>query len=118
MRAINFDTKESGISIEPGTENIWYALQEIADPEFPVSIVEMGLVYGVKKKGHKAIVELTFTSMGCPCMEMIMMDIQSRLCREPDIEEVQIDIVWDPPWTPDRLSESAVEQLSVWGVSV
>jgi metal-sulfur cluster biosynthetic enzyme len=108
----------SNILIEPGTENIWQALQEIEDPEFPVSIVEMGLVYGVKKKDRKAIVDLTFTSMGCPCMEMITMDIQARLRREPDIDAVQIDIVWDPPWTPDKLSKSAVEQLSVWGVSV
>lgn len=109
---------KSELPIETGTENIWHALQEVADPEFPVSIVDMGLVYGVKKKGRKVVVDLTFTSMGCPCMEMIIMDIQTRVRKEPDIDDVQIEIVWDPPWTLDKLSQRAVAQLSVWGVSV
>jgi len=118
MQKLRIDPSESGLPIEPGTENIWQALQEVADPEFPVSIVDMGLVYGVKKKGSQATIDLTFTSMGCPCMEMIIMDIQTRLKKESDIEDVQIEIVWDPPWTPGKLSRRAVDQLSVWGVSV
>lgn len=104
--------------IEPGTEAIWDALHEVADPEFPVSIVDMGLVYSVEKQGGNVTIDLTFTSMGCPCMEMILYDIQSRLKKEPDVEHVHIEIVWNPPWTPEKLSPQAVEQLSVWGVSV
>ncbi|MFQ5628694.1 MAG: metal-sulfur cluster assembly factor [bacterium] len=118
MQETKRQISESGLPIEQGTENIWQALQEVADPEFPVSVVDMGLVYGIKKKGRKVTVDLTFTSMGCPCMEMIIMDIQNRLKKEPNIDAVDVEIVWDPPWTPEKLSSHAVDQLSVWGVSV
>lgn len=99
------------------TASLWRALEDVADPEFPVSVVAMGLIYDVQRHGSLARVEMTFTSMGCPCMEMILMDIRQRLLQEPDIDEVEIDIVWDPPWTSSRLSEAAREQLATWGVS-
>lgn len=114
---MSYDTKGHR-EMEPGTEAIWQALHEIADPEFPVSLVEMGLIYKVKKVGRKAFIEMTFTSMGCPCMEMIITDIKNKLLQLRDIDAVEIEIVWDPPWTPAQLAPEAVEQLAVWGVSV
>ncbi len=97
---------------------VWQALAEVNDPEYPVSLVDMGLIYGVQKQGARVTVDLTLTAMGCPCMDMIFEDIRQRLLQEDDIEEVEINLVWDPPWTRDRLSEKAIEQFRKWGISV
>lgn len=97
---------------------LWQALEEVTDPEYPVSVVDMGLIYGLRQEGGRADVRLTFTSMGCPCMEFIIGDIRERLLQEDDVDEVTLEIVWDPPWTRQRLSERAIEKLKTWGVTV
>lgn len=97
---------------------LWQALLEVNDPEYPVSLVDMGLVYGVRREGSRVVVDLTLTAMGCPCMDMILEDVRNRLLQEEDVEDVQINIVWDPPWTRDRLSETAIKKFRSWGVSV
>ncbi len=97
---------------------LWQALEEVEDPEYPVSVVDMGLIYGVKLNGRIAQVELSFTSMGCPCMEYIIDDIRTRLLQEVAVDEVDLQIVWDPPWTRQRLTEKGAEKLRKWGVAV
>lgn len=99
-------------------ELLWQALEEVQDPEFPVSVVDMGLIYALQRRGNHVQVQLTFTAMGCPCMEFILTDIRERLVQEPDIEQVTIEIVWDPPWTRHRLSQKGIEKLKEWGVTV
>ncbi len=99
-------------------EQVMAALGEVVDPEWPVSIVDMGLVYGVAVDGGAVSITLTFTSTGCPCMDMIRDDIRERLLRLPGIREVGITLSWDPPWTKDRLSEAARRQFRQWGVAV
>ncbi len=94
------------------------ALAEVTDPEWPVSIVDMGLVYGVAVQGGTVTVTLTFTATACPCMEMIQEDIQERLRRLPGVEDVTIVVSWDPPWTKDRLTERARRELQRCGVTV
>ncbi len=100
------------------TRNLWAALEEVHDPEFPVSVVDLGLIYGIRREGERVEVEVTFTAMGCPAMDMILDDIRERLLREPGVEQVEIEIVWDPPWTKSRLSERARELMRRWGVAV
>ena len=102
----------------PEERRLWEALEEVTDPEYPVSVVDMGLIYGIQWQSRVAAVQLTFTSMGCPCMEFIIGDIRERLLEEPNVEEVSLEIVWDPPWTRRRLSEKAIEKMKQWGVSV
>jgi metal-sulfur cluster biosynthetic enzyme len=97
---------------------LWQALAEVEDPEYPVSVVDMGLIYGVRLDGRSAHIELSFTSMGCPCMEFIIGDIRERLLQEEDVAEVQLEIVWDPPWTRQRLTARGREKLKVWGIAV
>lgn len=97
---------------------VWAALAEIADPEWPVSIVDMGLVYGVAVDGGTVTLTLTFTATACPCMEMIQDDIRERLGRVPGVSAVRILISWDPPWTKDRLTAKAREAFRQCGVSV
>jgi metal-sulfur cluster biosynthetic enzyme len=94
------------------------ALSEITDPEWPVSIVDMGLVYGVAVEAGTVTVTVTFTATACPCMEMIQDDIRERLDRLPGVREVRIVVSWDPPWTKDRLTDKARQELARSGVSV
>ncbi len=100
------------------TRNLWSALEEVHDPEFPMSLVDLGLIYGVTWEQGRVAVKVTFTAMGCPAMDMILDDIRERLLREPGVEEVEIEIVWDPPWNKSRLSERARELMRRWGVAV
>lgn len=103
--------------ISPEESRLWHALQDVTDPEYPMSIIEMGLIYGLRKEGSTAHVNLTFTAMGCPCMEFIVSDIRERLLQEADVDNVEIEIVWDPPWTRKRLTAKGIEKLKSWGVS-
>ena len=96
---------------------LWQALEEIEDPEYPVSVVDMGLIYGLWLDGRSAHVHLSFTSMGCPCMEFIIGDIRERLLQEEAVDVVALEIVWDPPWTRQRLTEKGLEKLKAWGIT-
>jgi metal-sulfur cluster biosynthetic enzyme len=97
---------------------LWSALAEINDPEMPVNLVDLGLIYGLTVEGGRVCVSLTFTAMGCPASDMIMGDIRERLLAEPGIEDVRLDVVWDPPWTSARLTDDGREALRAWGLSV
>ncbi len=97
--------------------HLWQALEDVQDPEFPMSVLDMGLIYGLEREERKVRVRLTFTAMGCPAMEYIIGDIRERLLQEPDVDEVEIEIVWDPPWTRERLSVRGIEKLKRWGVT-
>ncbi|USK67006.1 metal-sulfur cluster assembly factor [Peribacillus frigoritolerans] len=93
------------------------ALQEVSDPEFPISIVDMGLIYGVEMQGNTAHVTMTYTSTGCGCMQWIESDIKKRLLQEESVHEVEIEVVWSPAWTVDQMSEAGRKILKSWGVS-
>lgn len=99
-------------------ESLWAALAEVQDPEMPIGLVDLGLVYGVSRKGGRVEVDLTFTAMGCPATEFILEDIRERLLREPGVEEVSVNVVWDPPWTAARLSPEGRDALQLWGLAV
>lgn len=96
---------------------LWQALEEVEDPEYPISVVDMGLIYKIKLANGTASVDLTFTSMGCPCMEFIISDIRERLFKEPSVNDVMLQIVWDPPWTSKQLTAKGRKQLKQWGVA-
>lgn len=106
------------LRISPEDEPLWAALEEVTDPEFPVSVVDLGLIYGLQRLGESVHVDLTFTAMGCPCMGFIIQDIRERLLQEPEVSLVEIRVVWDPPWTRERLSARAIERLQEFGVTV
>ncbi len=87
------------------------------DPEFPISIVDLGLVYDVRASAPAAVeIDLTFTATGCPCMDFIRDDIRERLAREPGVTAVAIREVWDPPWTPARISPAGRAVLRRHGI--
>ena len=111
------ETSDEGREIS-SEEWIWSALAQIIDPEMPINLVDLGVVYGVELDGRTVRVRLTFTAMGCPASEMIMGDIRERLLAEPGVDQVVIDVVWDPPWSSSRLTPEGREVLLAWGVSV
>lgn len=102
----------------PDTESIWQALAEVNDPEFPMSLVDLGLVYGISRDGERVHIQLTFTAMGCPAMDMILDDIRSRVLQVPGVRDVEIEIVWDPPWNKSHISEQGRDLLMSWGIAV
>jgi metal-sulfur cluster biosynthetic enzyme len=97
---------------------LWRALQEVEDPEIPISVVGMGLIVSLAYSAHERAVdlELTFTSMGCPAMEFIEDDIRERLLAEPDVDLVRIEVVWDPVWTRSRIREDARATMRRLGI--
>ncbi len=99
------------------TDSVWAALREVMDPEFPISLVDLGLIYDVRRRDRTIEIDLTFTATACPCMDFIHEDIRERLLREADIDEVKINQVWDPPWTADRISEAGKKVLKGCGVA-
>ena len=94
----------------------WAALDEVLDPELPVSLPELGLIYGLELAGTTASVTLTYTATACPCMEFIREDIRDRLEQEAWIDEVELVEVWDPPWTSERITPRGRAKLRRLGV--
>lgn len=99
------------------TASLWAALREVMDPEFPISLVDLGLVYDVRRSGDVVDVDLTFTATACPCMDFIREDVRERLLAEPGVREVRIREVWDPPWTRDRMTAEGKAILKRFGVA-
>lgn len=93
-------------------------LHEVLDPELPISVVDLGLIYGVEFDEGRVRVDLTFTATACPCMEFIREDVRDRLLVERWVDAVEIREVWDPPWTRDRITERGRTQLRTMGVGV
>ena len=93
---------------EPVTE----ALRRVLDPEVALSIVDLGLVYGVDIQDGLAHVRVTMTSAGCPLSDLIFDAIETELGQVlPSGHAVEIELCWDPPWTPDRMSSLARHRL-------
>jgi metal-sulfur cluster biosynthetic enzyme len=97
---------------------LWDALREVMDPEIPISLVDLGLIYDIRQDGGRVEVDLTFTATACPCMAFIHFDIQDRLQREPGVEEVTVNEVWTPAWTKARISPQGEQALRQFGVSM
>jgi metal-sulfur cluster biosynthetic enzyme len=91
----------------PTREEVYEALRQVEDPELGMDIVELGLLYDVEVEGSKVKVIHSLTSMGCPAGPMIQQDIDSVARAVPGVEDVEIELTWDPPWTPERMSEDA-----------
>jgi metal-sulfur cluster biosynthetic enzyme len=91
----------------PSKEEVVEALREVEDPELGMDIVELGLFYDAEIEGSKVKVTHSLTSMGCPAGPMIMEDIDRVVRQIPGVDDVDVELTWDPPWTPDRMSEDA-----------
>lgn len=97
-------------------ETVTTALREVRDPELPLSVVDLGLIYDVVVDGAYIRVDMTLTSMGCPCHDVLVDDVRERLAAMPGVERAVVDIVWDPPWTSARITPAGREALANWGI--
>lgn len=104
-------------SDDPELDAIWLALRDVADPELPVSLVDLGLVWDVRRFGTRVEVDITFTATACPCMSFIRQDIEERLRKDSTITDVVIGERWDPPWTTDRMTAEGKILLQSCGVA-
>ena len=96
-------------------EEVRDALREVFDPEYPISLVDLGLIRGVEVKGSRAEIKLTYTCMGCPAMDMIQDDVRDRLLGMEGIDEVDIEVVW-PTWSRKDITPLGKKQLKGVGV--
>ena len=109
---------------EPSTDAmcaaIWEALRHVEDPEIPISVIGMGLIVsvGYEPSDQRADLQITYTAMGCPAMEFIEEDITSACMAIDGIDDVMIEVVWDPVWTKDRLRSDAREAMRQLGIAV
>jgi metal-sulfur cluster biosynthetic enzyme len=88
-------------------DDVTEALRQVFDPELGMDIVELGLVYDVKVDAGKVTVVYSLTSIGCPAGPLIQEQILEAVRDVPGIEDLALELTWDPPWTPERLSEDA-----------
>ena len=91
----------------PSQEEVVEALRQVEDPELGMDIVELGLFYGAEIEGPNVKVLYTLTSMGCPAGPMIQEDIDRVVQEIPGVERVDSELTFDPPWTPDKMSDYA-----------
>ncbi|SRR5579883_465859 len=89
------------------------ALRECYDPEIPVNIVDLGLVYEVNIGRDSVGVVMTLTAMGCPVAGDVMAEVESRLLEVPGVKKAHVELTFDPPWSPDRMSEDARWELGI-----
>ena len=91
----------------PSKEEVVEALRQVEDPELGMDIVELGLFYDAELAGDDVKVTYTLTSMGCPAGAMIQEDIERVVAELPGVENVEAELTWDPPWSPEMMSDDA-----------
>jgi len=91
----------------PTRDDVLEALRGVEDPELGMDIVELGLVYDVEVAGPRVKVIYSLPSMGCPAGPLIQQNVEETVSAMPEVEDVETELTWDPPWTPDKMSDDA-----------
>ena len=94
-------------------EDVIEVLRQCFDPEIPVNIVDLGLVYGIAIKPERVDIKMTLTALGCPMAADVMADVRDHLLTLPGVNDASVDIVYEPVWTPERMSEEARWELGM-----
>ncbi len=89
------------------------ALTKVMDPELGISLVDLGLIYGIKLSGKKVVVRMSFTTPACPMLQHIASNVEEAVVKLDGVEEVNVQLVWDPPWTPERISDVGKKKLGL-----
>lgn len=91
------------------------ALRTCYDPEIPVNIYDLGLIYKLEVDPSGAVgIRMTLTAPGCPAAEMLPAEVEARVRAVPGVTDAKVEVVWDPPWNPEMMSEAAKLQLGWW----
>ena len=94
-------------------EKIINEIRKIYDPELPVNIYELGLIYDIQVKGNKAEIKMTLTTPNCPVAESLPKEVKEGAMQVEGIDNVDLQLVWDPPWTKDMMSDAAKLELNL-----
>jgi FeS assembly SUF system protein len=94
-------------------EDVIEVLREVFDPEIPVNIVDLGLVYEIDIKPSRVDVKMTLTALGCPMAGEVMSDVRDHLLQLEGVEEAGVELVYEPPWSPERMTEDARWELGM-----
>lgn len=94
-------------------EDIYSALRDCYDPEIPVNIVDLGLVYDLSIKGPAVSVTMTLTSIGCPVGPEVMAEVEGRVKDVAGVDSCDVTLTFDPPWSPDKMTEDARWELGI-----
>ena len=96
-------------------EKVIDEIKKIYDPEIPVNIYELGLIYKIEvdEKNNKVMIEMTLTSPNCPVAESLPNSVKDNIIKIDGISDVDLKLVWDPPWTKDKMSEAAKLELNL-----
>lgn len=103
------------------TSAVEEALSEVYDPEIPVNVVDLGLIYDIVERDdveNAVHVEMTLTSMGCPITDQIKRNVKNAALSVDGVEEASVELVWDDPWSPEKATEEGKAKLRSLGVSV
>jgi FeS assembly SUF system protein len=96
-------------------KSVMTALSEVYDPEIPVNINELGLIYEIKINDDSSVfILMTMTAPNCPVAESLPVEVKDKVKSIPGVKDVQVEITWEPPWTPERMSEAAKLQLGMF----
>lgn len=103
----------------PTEEQVREALKIVKDPEIPVNVVDLGLIYGVDvQEGGMVDITMTLTSVGCPVQDLIRADAEMAVARLDGVTNVNVEFVWTPPWGPDKMTEDGKRQMRMFGFNV
>ncbi len=94
-------------------EQVIKVLRSVYDPEIPVSIYDLGMIYGIQIDGDAVHVRMTLTTPACPVAGTLPLQVEMRVKAMEGVSEAKVELVWDPPWTPDKMSEAAKLQLNM-----
>ena len=109
-RALEFPAAEE----VPALDHVWHALSTVYDPEIPVNVVDLGLIYDATLDGSAAAVTMTLTAPGCGMGPILVEEVRERILCAPGIEAVTVELVFDPPWSREMMSETAQLELGVF----
>ena len=97
------------------TDQVTACLERVMDPELGINVVDLGLIYNILIDGNQISVDMTLTNPGCPMAGMLAGSVEQALREDFEEADVEVSLVWDPPWTPERLSEAAKAELGYVG---
>lgn len=105
---------EKPIDVEALRSHVVAALKTVRDPELPVNVYELGLIYGIDIDAAGDVhIRMTLTTPNCPVAGELPLEVQAKAKAVEGAGEVKVDIVWDPPWTPDRMSDAAKLEMNL-----
>ncbi|MDY7082325.1 MAG: iron-sulfur cluster assembly protein [Halobacteria archaeon] len=99
-------------------DEIMEELTSVHDPEIPVNIVDLGLIYEMEIDDGDVDIEMTLTSMGCPTADSIMREVELTAEQVDGVENAEVELVWQPPWTPEKVSDEGKTRLQAMGINI